>query len=154
VKIRDASNALRTVKTIHVRDASNVSRVVKQIHVRDASNVSRLMAGTGSAGTTMTVIADPNTVYGATGSHAPQRVYTNGTTATPTGGTPPYSYAWTADSGWDATAATAATTAFLSPSVGPGDGGVFGNAFCTVTDSNGQVVASNDVSLNADNYGI
>jgi hypothetical protein len=39
MKLRDASNVLKSVAAIHMRDAANVLRTVPAVHMRDAANV-------------------------------------------------------------------------------------------------------------------
>lgn len=77
-------------------------------------------------------------------------------TATPSFGTPPYSYLWTQDPDTDAdftpVSPTAAATAFKHTAVIAGD--TFTADFiCTVTDSNGNSGISDTVSATVSNFG-
>jgi len=69
-----------------------------------------------------------------------------------TGGTAPYTYAWTPSVDWSATSPALANTAFVSPTLSPGDTST-GDAYVTVTDANGQTAISNDITLYATNGG-
>jgi hypothetical protein len=77
---------------------------------------------------------------------------TDTTTATPTGGTSPYTYAWQYVSGDTATvtsASSAATTFSRSVFMSPGDPTVelSGVYRCQVTDNNSTVVFTNNVTV-------
>ena len=132
VQLRDT--ALRGISAIRIRDAGNVLRVVSAIKVRDAGNVLRNVftslalslsseeaSGTewSSGGGSITVTSDP-------------------VTATPAGGTAPFSYAWarlSGDASISTTAGTSATTAF-SASL-PANDLIEAVFECTATDANG-----------------
>lgn len=95
-------------------------------------------------------------VSGAASSLPPVPITTSGCTANVTGGTPPYSYAWTdvTDDGlggtWSATAPSSATSAFQASAVATGQ---TSNATfrCTVTDARGATVTA-DLFADVTNY--
>ena len=92
----------------------------------------------------------PSSVSGTGDSHAAILITSSTATATPTGGTAPYTYAWTKVSGDTLTVTnpTNASTAFRA-SIGPGDsrGATYR---CTVTDKNG-LTAQDTVSITLTN---
>lgn len=140
--IRDGTNVPRTISAIQIRDGTNTPRDISQIRVRDSNNVSRLIFSTGS---TLEASASPPDVFGydsGTGTAT-----SNSTTVTPTGGTAPYSYAWTVDSytgGVSPTvdSPTAATTAFTQTGLSSGSY-TFATFVCTVTDDDGATTEAN-----------
>ena len=91
----------------------------------------------------MTVAASP----GAVSAFGPGQLTSNSTTATPTGGTPSYTYAWAQTSGdtLTITSPSAATTAFRGTP--PSGLALEGNFACTVTDANGRTAVSGPVSV-------
>lgn len=98
----------------------------------------------------LSVTASPDAVNGTR--FGAGVVTTSSTTATPSGGRAPYTYAWayvSGDSGFSATAPTAATTAFQI-TVGPSDDRV-SNWRVTVTDALGAT-ATDDVALGASSF--
>lgn len=101
--------------------------------------------GGGSGG--MTATLSPTSVFG--GNTAPGSATTDSTTCTPADGTPAYTYLWTRLSGDSALAAdspTSATTTFTGYL--EYDGHTLSATFaCQVTDSLGNVVLSNIVSV-------
>ena len=132
--IRDGGNVARTVTAMIVRDGTNTPRTITQMWIRDPSNTPRLVYSTSPA---LSLAASPTSVGG--GSFGGSPATTDSTTATPTGGTGPYTYAWTLISYSSGTAptinsATSATTTFIQTGLGPGgyESAVFR---CTVTDS-------------------
>lgn len=50
MKLRDASNVLKTVSAVHMRDAANVLRVAPAIHMRDAANALKSAYASGGGG--------------------------------------------------------------------------------------------------------
>lgn len=146
--IRDETNTPRTVTEIIVRDETNTPRTISEIWVRDTTNTPRLVFSTAS---TLAAVASDYNVFGyesGTGT-----AISNSTTITPSGGTAPYTYAWTVvsyNAGVSPTVnlPTAATTAFTQTSMGPGD--YFVAVFrCTVTDAALNTV---DVDVNGSFY--
>jgi len=132
--IRDATNTPRTITAIQVRDATNTVRAISEMWVRDSNNVSRLVF---SLAPPMTASAFPETVGGFTlGTGV---ATTSDTVVTPSGGTAPYSYAWTLLT-YDnaapptATAPTSATCGFTQTGIGIGED-YSATWRCTVTDS-------------------
>ena len=99
----------------------------------------------------MTATASPTSLYKTTtGSSAT----TNSVTVTPSGGTSPYTYAWTLLSGdtLTVTSPSAATTTFSKTGMGTGDS--FSATYrCTVTDSTGgtPLTATADVPVTIEN---
>lgn len=92
----------------------------------------------------------PSSVFGEGNSAAIILITSSTATATPTGGTAPYTYAWTKVSGdtMTATNPTSASTAFRL-GVGPGDVKT-ATYRCTVTDKNG-LTAQDTVSITLTN---
>lgn len=146
--IRDGSNVQRTISQLFVRDGGNVSREISELWVRDENNVPRLVFNpTGSL--TLTVEASPTTVGKiALGTST---ATSNATTATPSGGTGPYTYLWIllshdADVPPAATQPTSAVTAFIQTSMVP-DGTYTSQWRVTVTDAN-SFTATAEVTAN------
>ena len=102
----------------------------------------------------LAVNIDPALVIGSALTDDPATVTTATATASVTGGTAPYTFAWALDSGnvgWTATNPTAATTSFRFATIGPGDS-EFGVFEVTVTDARGRT-ATGTVEVQAYNYG-
>lgn len=98
----------------------------------------------------ITLGVTPSSVFGTNNSTGIVLVTSSTATATPTGGTAPYTYAWTKVSGdtMTATSPTSASTAFRL-GVGPGDVKT-ATYRCTVTDKNG-LTAQDTVSITLTN---
>jgi hypothetical protein len=90
ILIRDTGGTQRTISAIQVRDGTNTARDISEIWVRDGNNVPRLVF---SLSPPMTLACFPTTASGH--SSGSGTCTTGTTTATPTGGTGPYSYLWT-----------------------------------------------------------
>lgn len=139
IRIRDAGNALRTVAALRMRDAGNALRTIQMIRMRDASNVLRTVY------VAMAAAVNPSSVSGTRGSFGPGAlsVTSNVATATPSGGTAPFTYAWSfvaGDNTIGATAPTSASTTFsASVPFGSQKSATFG---VTVTDANGASAAA------------
>lgn len=146
--VRNAAAALVGIKGIAVRDAANVLRSSPAAVIRDAGNVLR------SFFSALAASASPTSVSGAVSSSTAASVTTDATTATPSAGTSPYTYAWAAADGntWTINTPTAAKTSFTSPAIAPG---VTISAFfrCTVTDAGGATTVTNNVEASATNLG-
>lgn len=151
VSMRDAANVLRAISSFKMRDGTNVLRTIQSIKMRDAANVLRTIY------TAMTANASPSDVSGTVGTFGPgaATVTSNSTTASPSGGTAPYSYAWaysSGDTGITPFAPTSASTTF-SKSLGLGVENI-ASFVCTITDANGATaqtfvsVTLNHVDLN------
>lgn len=133
--IRDGGNVSRTITDLYIRDANNVSRRIRELYIRDGTNTSRLVF---SSAALLTASAAPESLYGST--LGTGTATTDATTVTPSGGTGPYTYAWTVVS-YDnpsaaptATAPAAATSAFTQTSIGIAE--AYNATWrCTVTDS-------------------
>lgn len=122
--VRDDANVQRTISGVFAIDDGSASREVQQIYARDSGNVSRLVYTTTPA-LSVTVsdeivsIVAIGTGTGTTGT----------TTATPVGGTGPFTYLWTIisyesdrlPSPPTINAPTAATTAFTQTGMTPED---------------------------------
>lgn len=57
MRLRDASNVLRSVAAIHMRDASNVLRTVPAVHMRDSANALKSAYAAGGGGLPPVTIA-------------------------------------------------------------------------------------------------
>jgi hypothetical protein len=135
IKIRDDSNTLRTVTQLRLQDAGGTLRTITRVRIRDQNNVLRTVYDPGGA-SSFVVNLDFANRYGFSNTGT---ITTNTVTATPSGGTGPYTYAWTLIShdgpvNPTATSAATAATAFTQTAVGPGE--IYSAVFrCTVTDS-------------------
>ena len=113
-----------------------------------------------SGGGGMSASADRPSVSGANAVDATIAISTAACTVTPSGGTAPYSYAWTLVSDdtagafgtWSATSPTTAITQFRASAVPPGIGLGTATFRCTVTDARGAT-ATADVIAVLQNYG-
>ncbi len=132
--IRDGTNVAHTITAIQVRDDTNTPRDISQVWVRDSSNTPRMVF---SLAPPMSVVAAPSTVSGMTAGTG--TAVTNASTATPTGGTAPYTYAWQILS-YDgpvtptANSPTSASSAFTQTGIGIGED-YSATIQCQVTDS-------------------
>lgn len=143
--MRDASGVPRTITELWVRDASNVLKEITELRVRDTNSVSRIIFSTTSP---LSAVASEPIVFGS--SFGTGTATTTSTTITPSGGTAPYTYAWSllmTTGGVNPTAGgpTSATTNFTQTSLGPGEG-VSSEWLCTVTDDDGNTT---DVQVTA-----
>lgn len=132
--IRDGGNTPRTVTEVIIRDGTNTPRTITQLWVRDPTNTPRLIYSTSPP---LSLASSPDPVSGGSLGGAPAT--TDTTTATPTGGTGPFTYAWilishTSGTPPTITSAATAATEFTQTGLGLGDreSAVFR---CTVTDS-------------------
>lgn len=146
--IRDGGNVARTITALLIRDGGNVQRTITELWIRDRDNVPRLVFNpSGSA--TLTAEAAPTFISAI--SSGTGTATTDATTVTPSGGTAPYTYAWTEVSHSSVSAAptidspTAATTTFTQTSLGYGESEI-ATFRCTVTDS---LSATTTVDVNA-----
>lgn len=104
--------------------------------------------GGGGGGGSFSASASPSSVYGSVASSRIARVSTNGSTVTPTGGSPPYAYAWDNPSDW--TVNSSGGYASFSALVTPGDEKT--ETFtCSVTDAKG-VMTTASVIATVSNY--
>lgn len=136
--VRDETNTPRTITAIQVRDGGNVARNLSEVRVRDSNNVSRQVFTTGAA---LSVSIAPEAVFGV--SYGTGICITNTATATPAGGTAPYTYAWSVLSHSNATpptinSPTTSGTKFTQPGVPTFDDAVFE---CVVTDDLGATAS-------------
>jgi hypothetical protein len=135
LKIRDAAGTLRTITQVKVRDGGNTLRTCSFVKVRDTTNTLRTVYSTGAA---LSASASPSFTFGIT--LGTGTAVTDSTTVTPSGGTAPYTYAWTVLSYTHPTTSptinnpTSATTAFTQTGIVPG-GGYGAVMRCTVTDA-------------------
>lgn len=145
MNIRDASGTLRTVTSIAVRDAGGVLRQIQSAFARDAGGVLReVFSG-------LKALLSPDGASGYISSPGSAAATVGPITATISGGTGPYTYAWTVDTGWTVLSPGNPSTSFRSPAMGPGDGET-ASTYCTVTDtSNSQTAVSNTLTLYANN---
>lgn len=119
IKVIDLTSVDRALTAFRVIDPNGSDRAMTQINVIDAGGVDRIVWGPASA--TLAVTATPLSVSGSckgTG-HA-----TSGsTTASASGGTPPYTYSWAVTTYENVTAPTvtapaSATTNFTQTDIG------------------------------------
>lgn len=142
IQIIDSGSVNRSITGIQVIDASGVDRTISEIRLIDTTGVDRLIYSTSPP---MSASASPSATSGFTSGASV--ITTNSTTVTPTGGTGPYTYAWTLISRdhptTDPTAnsPTAATTTFTQTNAAPG-GFYTAEFLCTVTDSLGAMATA------------
>lgn len=135
--IIDGSGVDREITELRIIDEDEVDREIVEIWVIDANGTDRLIYDPSGAAS-FTATAVPSHVGGlciGTGTAA-----TSVCTATPTGGTGPYTYAWAVvsyDNDIAPTAAlpTNAATVFIQTNIGVGEEYV-ATFRCTVTDAN------------------
>jgi hypothetical protein len=146
--IRDGGNVLREISELIIRDAGNVARTISELWIRDATNTPRLVFNP-SGSLTLTVTASPESVsrvvIGISTATTPT------TTATPSGGTPPYAHLWTltyhdGPAPPTATAPSGDVTAFTQTGMFP-DEAYTSEWLDTVTDDNGAT-ATDTVTAN------
>lgn len=150
IRVR-TSTGTKAIKAIKVRRSGGVTKNVFAGSVRNATALKRFFTQSG----TITVTADPAALSAYAASFTPVTITTGFTTASPSGGSTPYTYAWTfvsSDGGtWTITNPTAASTKFSCAAVGANVG--FNATFrCTVTDSVGGT-GTVDVTAYVYNYG-
>lgn len=149
IVLRDASG-LNNIGAIFLRDASGLVEI-GEVYLRESGGLVEVYSAAG-AGDAFTVDVPPN-VYGYASSLSSVSVTTGIATATPTGGTAPYTYLWSGgDENWTITNPNSQSTAFRAASVPPADGFVT-SFICTVTDDNDSIVVSGSVSAEAYNFG-
>lgn len=146
LRIQDAGT-LRTIKRLRIQQGG-ILRDIRRLRVMH-DGVLRTVA---TFAEQLTASANPSSVGGTQSSDQPITVTSEGTTASPTGGRAPFTYAWTQISGPSATitAPTMATTQFRA-TVNPFDT-VSLSFRCTITDAVGQS-ASTEVTALLNNLG-
>ena len=130
----DTDRSVRMIKVLTQVDAGGTLRTLKQLWQNDANNVPRLIF-ISLAGTVSPISL--TTTSGTTGICS----------CTPTGGTGPYTFAWSqisGDSGWSAVFPTNSSTQFSFTGAADPAMGAFA---CTVTDSTGLTAVSNSVAV-------
>lgn len=129
--IVDSGSTTRLVKKWWAIDSGNVARFAKRVFLIDSGSVARLIFAT----QVVASITPTNAFVTGVGT-----LTTNFVTASGTGGIPPYTFAWSFQSGGvgiTITHPTAAATAFTGH-VGSGQE-LTGTAQCVLTDSIGDV---------------
>jgi len=145
LKALDAGT-LRTARFLTAK-AGGLDRRVRTAKVFDGSTL-RTVAVFADP---LTVTISPAEVSGTQGSNDPIPVTTNQASASPAGGLPPYSYAWTRVSGGVGAADTPAmASTFFTATIGPGS--ATSTFRVTVTDSGGAP-ATADVVAEFNNVG-
>lgn len=140
--MRDAGGTLRTITRVRMRDNAGTLRTIQQIRMRDAAGTLRTVFQY------LTAAASPTSVNGSNFGPDPSGIVSSDpSTATPTGGTAPYTYLWTQVSGTagiDPNTPTLAETQFTDSACSGLSEGVFK---CTVTDNNGATADTNTVAV-------
>jgi hypothetical protein len=142
--------ATKALAGITARDAGGVLRPINLGRIRDASSVLRSFFGSISAALSRESVA------GAVNSSLDVSIQTQSVEAQPTGGTAPYSFAWSitgsAGGTWSITSPTQASTTFVGGPCGPGES--FEATFvCTVTDAAGISATTDEVEAIVSNIG-
>ncbi len=137
LRVRDSGGTLRTITQLRMRDAGGVLRTITKIRARDAGGVLRIVydpSGASSLTATPNFTTRTGTTFG-TGTAT-----TNQVIVTASGGTGPYTYAWTRivsdhpTNNPTAAAPTSATTGFTQTNIGVTES--YTATFrCTVTDN-------------------
>ena len=145
LRMRDATGTRRTITRVRMRDAGNVLRTIQRVRMRDASGTLRTVFQ-------YFLVTIPSSVLGSnSGASGHGSVTSSSAAATVTGGTAPYTYAWSRVSGdlsITIDTPTGSSTTFTADvyNAAPKDG-LFK---LTVTDNNGFVVESNTISVQLD----
>lgn len=142
--VRNPASLLKGLTGIAARDAGAVLRTINTGKARDAASVLKTIFNG------LKVSASPSSAIGYCYSSGFDTAITGYVYANVTGGTAPFTYVWTADSGWSALSPTNYATSFRSPGLNPGDEAT-GSAYVTVTDANGATAVSNIVDLYGNN---
>ncbi len=116
IKLRDASGTSQTIKRVRFRDADNVLQTMSRIRGRNAAGALQ----TFFEGLSVTI--SPSTADGYVAGSTTQNVTTGAVLAVVTGGTTPYTYAWTQTGTpspytWTIDTPTAASTTFTANSL-------------------------------------
>lgn len=148
-------SGVKAASALRVRDGGAVLKTVGNVRVRDASSTLRLVYSSASGGA-FTVSASPLVCYGGRAGGATLSVTSEEVSVSITGGSGPYTYAWSliaaVDGTWAVTAPNADKTNFVVSSVPSGD--TYTATFkCTVTDARGLTADSATVQVNCTNYG-
>lgn len=149
LQIKDSAGTMRTIRSLTVMDDTGTPRLLQTLKIKDDTGTLQLVYQY------FTAVASPDMVSGSGSSGGTIAITTSASTATPTGGTAPYTYAWTQTSGaglWTANSPTGAISDFTGYAIGPGDGDD-ATFICTVTDSLGSVAVTNDVACSVTNFG-
>lgn len=119
--IIDTGGTNRAITQLRIIDAGGTDRVITEMRIIDTGGTDRVIYTTASA---LSVSVSDDLVSGLTNSGT---AITNSTTATASGGTAPYTYAWTLISYSHPSVAptvqspTSATTSFVQTSIGTGE---------------------------------
>lgn len=142
-KLKDDAGITRLAARIRFRDETNTLRTLQRIRMRDETNTLRTVF------LYLTAALNINNTIGVdSGASISGSVTTSDTiTCTPTGGTGPYTYAWSRVTGSSAIAIDSPTAAITSFTVTTAfDGiGYIATFICTVTDANGAVAESGSI---------
>lgn len=139
--IRDQANTPRTVTELWIRDETNTSREIQELWARDATNTPRMIYTTAPP---ITASISPSLVSGMT--LGTGTATTDAATMSVSGGTAPYTYAWSITAYTSGVAPTAlsptsATTTFRQTSLGIG-AAESADCQCIATDANGYTASA------------
>lgn len=145
--IRDGTNTPRAISELIIRDGTNTARTITELWIRDTNNVPRLVFNPGGSAT-LSCAVSPSIVSGSTVGTG--TVTTDAATAVGSGGTAPYTYAWSlvthsAVTPPTADTASAASTTFTQTGIAPS---TVEDAtwICTVTDALSNTADSDPIT--------
>lgn len=150
IRQRNPTNT-RDWQTVKIMMSGDVEREVVRIRRRGADGIDRVMWAKAAA---LSVSLNTDLVVGATASAIPANVQTSAVTASPIGGTAPFTYAWSQTAGDPAEilSPTNAVTAFRLISVALYDT-LLATFKVTVTDAYGNPADSGEVTAQGSNLG-
>ena len=150
IRVRD-SGGLTAIGAIKVREGGGLS-VIANVRVRDAGGLGLVWTNAGAV-MTATLVA---VAYGYGSSGAAIPIISENVTVEVVGGRAPFTYVWSKvgapDADWTSSFQGTDTAKFRHIAVSPSSSET-ASFICTVTDDNGQVVASNQCAVTVENLG-
>lgn len=141
---RNSSGTAQPALVVEVNDDAGTPQPAKIMQIRDANNVAKTFWQA------MSATASPATKYGYGNSPSAVDILVGPFSVAVNGGSAPYTYDWSAFSGWTVISDTSASTMVRAEDVIAGD--IQQATFsCTVTDANGLTATTNSVTATAQN---